>query len=111
MELIFKAVMCNVLVCLAVWIGFASRSVTDKVVGILLPIAAFVACGFEHCVANMFFLSTGIPLNVLGGVGVAGAVSLGGAAANLVLATLGNVAGGVLVGLAYWYAYRGREAR
>ena len=48
-ELFFKAVMCNVLVCLAVWIGFASRSVTDKVVGILLPIAAFVACGFEHC--------------------------------------------------------------
>ena len=56
-------------------------------------------------------LSTGILLNVLGGVGAAGAVSLGGAAANLVLATLGNVAGGVLVGLAYWYAYRGREAR
>lgn len=110
-ELFFKAVMCNVLVCLAVWIGFASRSVTDKVVGILLPIAAFVACGFEHCVANMFFLSTGILLNVLGGVGAAGAVSLGGAAANLVLATLGNVAGGVLVGLAYWYVYRGREAR
>ena len=110
-ELFFKAVMCNVLVCLAVWIGFASRSVTDKVVGILLPIAAFVACGFEHCVANMFFLSTGLALNVLGGVGAAGAVALGGAAANLVLATLGNVAGGTLVGLAYWYAYRGKEAR
>ena len=110
-ELFFKAVMCNALVCLAVWIGFASRTVTDKVVGILLPIAAFVACGFEHCVANMFFLSTGLALNVLGGVGAAGAVALGGAAANLVLATLGNVAGGALVGLAYWYAYRGKEAR
>ena len=110
-ELFFKAVMCNALVCLAVWIGFASRTVTDKVVGILLPIAAFVACGFEHCVANMFFLSTGLALNVLGGVGAAGAVALGGAAANLVLATLGNVASGALVGLAYWYAYRGKEAR
>ncbi|MDU2448489.1 MAG: formate/nitrite transporter family protein, partial [Eggerthella sp.] len=54
--LFFKGVMCNILVCLAVWIGFSARTVADKVLGILLPISAFVACGFEHCVANMFFL-------------------------------------------------------
>ena len=52
-------ILCNVLVCLAVRIGFAARSVSDKVLGILLPIAGFVAMGFEHCVANMFFLPMG----------------------------------------------------
>lgn len=52
-------ILCNVLVCLAVRIGFAARSVSDKVPGILLPIAGFVAMGFEHCVANMFFLPMG----------------------------------------------------
>lgn len=52
----FRGILCNIFVCLAVWIGTAGKTVVDKVVGILLPIAAFVACGFEHCVANMYFL-------------------------------------------------------
>lgn len=51
----FRGILCNIFVCLAVWIGTAGKTVVDKVVGILLPIAAFVACGFEHCVANMYF--------------------------------------------------------
>ena len=54
--LFFKGVLCNIFVCLAVRIGFSSRAIVDKVVGVLLPITAFVACGFEHCVANKFFL-------------------------------------------------------
>ena len=58
--LFFKAILCNILVCLAVWIGFSSKTTADKVLGILLPISAFVACGFEHCVANMFFLPMGL---------------------------------------------------
>lgn len=49
----FRGILCNIFVCLAVWIGTAGKTVVDKVVGILLPIAAFVSCGFEHCVANM----------------------------------------------------------
>ena len=106
--LFFKAVLCNVFVCLAVWIGFASRTVTDKVIGILLPISAFVACGFEHCVANMFFLANGLFAN-LAGFGAAGAVDVAGIAYNLILATAGNIVGGVLVGLAYWYVYRSRS--
>ena len=97
--------LCNVFVCLAVWIGFSARTVTDKIVGILLPISAFVALGFEHCVANMFFLSAGLLENALG-AGEPGAVALGGAAFNLALSTLGNIAGGGLVGLAYWFVYR-----
>ena len=58
--LFFKGILCNIFVCLAVRIGFGARTVVDKVIGILLPISAFVACGFEHCVANMFFLPMGL---------------------------------------------------
>ena len=102
-----KGIMCNILVCLAVWIGFAGRTVTDKVIGIILPISAFVACGFEHCVANMFFLPTGLLLNSMG-IGAEGAISMGGILFNLSAATLGNIVGGVLVGMAYWYIYAKR---
>ncbi|MBB3172183.1 formate/nitrite transporter family protein [Parvibacter caecicola] len=109
--LFFKAVLCNILVCLAVWIGFSSKTTADKVLGILLPISAFVACGFEHCVANMFFLPMGLLLNAVGGFGVAGAMTLGGVAYNLVLATLGNIAGGLLVGMAYWFIYRKKQEK
>ena len=107
--LFFKGIMCNILVCLAVWIGFSARTVADKVLGILLPISAFVAAGFEHCVANMFFLPTGYLLNTLG-VGPADAITLGGIFYNLSAATLGNIVGGVLVGLAYWFIYRRNKA-
>lgn len=102
--LFFKGVMCNVLVCLAVWIGFASRTVVDKVVGIILPISAFVACGFEHCVANMFFLPLAFVLNSMG-IGDPGLITVGGILFNLSAATLGNIVGGLLVGMAYWFIY------
>ena len=104
-----KGILCNVLVCLAVWIGTAGKTVVDKVVGILLPIAAFVACGFEHCVANMYFLPMGAVMNACGyGADVAGADALNaaGIAFNLSAATLGNIVGGaVLVALGYWFIY------
>ena len=108
--LFFKAVLCNILVCLAVWIGFSSKTTADKVLGILLPISAFVACGFEHCVANMFFLPMGLVLNGVG-FGAAGAVTLGGVAYNLVLATAGNIVGGLLVGLVYWFVYHKKQGK
>ena len=99
-EAFFRGVLCNGLVCLAVWLSFAARDVAGKILAIVMPIAAFVALGFEHSVANMFFLplalATGAP-----GVTVAGMVG------NLVPVTLGNVVGGVgLVGLTYWLCYR-----
>ncbi len=102
--LFFKAIMCNILVCLAVWIGFSGKTIADKILGILLPISAFVACGFEHCVANMFFLPMGFVMNSAG-IGAAGAVGLEGVIYNLVLATAGNIVGGLLVGLTYWVIY------
>ena len=109
----FRGILCNVFVCLAVWIGFAGRTVVDKVVGILLPITAFVACGFEHCVANMYFLPMGVLMRILGyGLDVAGAqtLDLGAALANIGVATVGNVVGGALiVACGYWFAYHKAE--
>jgi formate transporter len=110
--------LCNALVCLAVWLTYGARSVTDKVLAILFPISAFVAAGFEHSVANMYFLPLG--LLVKDGAGdsfwQAAGASAGdypdltwSAAAldNLVPVTLGNVFGGaVMVGLVYWLVYR-----
>ena len=58
--LFFKGILCNVLVCAAVWLASAGRSVTDKMIAVILPISAFIAAGFEHCVANMYFLPTGM---------------------------------------------------
>lgn len=109
MEMFFRGVLCNVFVCLAMWIGFGAKTVTDKVVGILLPISGFVACGFEHSVANMFFLPMGALMRAVGyGAGAAGsgALSLSGIALNLAVVTLGNIVGGaLLVGLGYRFAY------
>ena len=110
----FRGILCNIFVCLAVWIGTAGKTVVDKVVGILLPIAAFVACGFEHCVANMYFLPMGILMHACGyGADVAGvdALNAAGLVLNLSVATLGNIVGGALiVALGYWYIYAKKEA-
>ncbi|MCC6965770.1 MAG: formate/nitrite transporter family protein [Nitrospira sp.] len=97
-----RGILCNVLVCLAVWLCMGARSVADKILAILFPISAFVACGFEHSVANMFFLPLGIALTA----GGAAPLSLAGAVSNLALVTLGNMIGGtVLVALVYWFIY------
>jgi formate/nitrite transporter len=113
--LFFKGVMCNFLVCLAVWVGFASRTIIDKFVAILLPITAFVACGFEHCVANMFFLPMGLVLKASGfaysGTADASQLGLAGVLCNLSAVTLGNIVGGaVLVGVMYWAALHKKGA-
>ncbi len=97
-EAFFRGILCNVLVCLAVWMCFAARNVSGKVMVIIFPITAFVALGFEHSVANMFLL----PVGML----EAGVFDLPRAASNLLIVTAGNVAGGgVLVALTYWLIY------
>ncbi|MGB8602738.1 MAG: formate/nitrite transporter family protein [Rhizomicrobium sp.] len=106
-----RGILCNLLVCLAVWLTYAGRSVVDKMSAMILPVAAFVAAGFEHCVANMFFLPMGYVLLHTGhaapeGVDVS-ALTLPGIVHNLVPATLGNIVGGaVFVGIVYWLIYR-----
>ncbi len=113
--LFVRGILCNILVCLAVRIGFSSRSVVDKVVGVLLPISGFVAMGFEHCVANMFFLPLGIAAKALGyGTALDGvdALTITGAVYNISIATLGNIVGGaVVVALAYWYVNNHKSSR
>ena len=106
-----RAILCNMLVCLAVWVGHAATSVTDKFFSALLPVMAFMAAGFEHCVANMFFLPYALMLQATGTC--AGSVEIAGVVSNLTAATLGNLVGGVvLVGMSYWFVYgRGRSGR
>jgi len=108
--LFFKGILCNVLVCLAVWLAYAGRSVTDKIIGLILPISAFVAAGFEHCIANMYFLPLAWLLTATGKVPAgfdASLITMPGIIHNLVPVTLGNIVGGAgLVGFVYWTIYR-----
>jgi len=95
----FRGILCNTLVCLAVWLSFAARDVTGKILAIIFPISAFVALGFEHSVANMYLIPIGMLAAGQGIDPVAVAV-------NLVPVTLGNVVGGSgLVALVYWLVY------
>lgn len=111
---VVRGILANALVCLAVWLASAGRTVSDKVLAIVFPIAAFVAAGFEHSIANMYFLPMGLALEGQTSVVGASEVSAGELAqldlsatfANIAAATIGNVIGGaVLVGLVYWFVY------
>jgi len=95
---LMRGILCNALVCLAVWLAMASHSVTDRILAVIFPVAAFVAMGFEHSVANMYL----IPAGWLHGA----AVSLAGFLGNIVWVTLGNmIGGGVFVAGVYWVVY------
>jgi formate/nitrite transporter len=108
--LFFKGILCNLLVCLAVWLAYAGRSVTDKIVALILPVSAFIATGFEHCVANMYFLPLAWLLTQTGHVPAdvdTSLITISGIVHNLVPVTLGNIVGGAgLVGAVYWAVYR-----
>jgi formate transporter len=112
-ECFFRGVMCNALVCLAVWLCFSCRATVDKIMAIIFPITAFVAMGFEHCVANLYFIPMGIVLaglqpELAEGLAASQAHSLdmAGMMGNLIPVTLGNIVGGTLmVGMVYWFIY------
>ena len=105
-----RGILCNALVCLSIWLTMGGRSVTDKILVVLFPITAFVAMGFEHSIANWFFLPFALTLDHQGAVSIAGAIG------NIVAVSAGNPVGGtLLVAGVYWVAYlrgeRGREGR
>lgn len=105
-EAFMRGVLCNALVCLAVWLAMGGRGVADKILAILFPITAFVTMGLEHSIANWFFLPFGFALDGAGAVSIVGAVS------NIVAVTAGNVVGGtLLVAGVYWVAYLRGEHR
>jgi formate transporter len=115
-QLFFLAVLCNVLVCLAVWMSFGARNTTDKVIVIVPPIAAFVAAGFEHSIANLYLLPYGLALKAWAGsefwaaIGQTAAaypaLTIGAAVHNIAVATIGNLVGGsLMVGVVYWFVY------
>ena len=108
-----RGILCNTLVCLAVWLCFSARSTVDKIFAILFPITAFVACGFEHSVANMYFIPMGIAMagqaKVLEVAGLTASqvanLDISGFISNLIPVTLGNIVGGTFVGSMYWLIY------
>jgi formate transporter len=110
LTLFCKGILCNVLVCAAVWLAYAGRSVTDKILAVMLPVSAFIAAGFEHCVANMYFLPLAWLLVQTGHAPAnfdASLITLPGILHNLVPVTLGNIVGGAgFVGAIYWAIYR-----
>jgi len=116
-QAIVLGILCNALVCLAVWLSFGARTTTDKVLAIIFPITAFVAAGFEHSVANMYFIPIG--LFIKSGADASFWGSVGKTAVdyadltwknfflvNLLPVTIGNIIGGtLLVGFVYWFIY------
>ena len=100
-----RGILANTLVCLAVWLSMGGHTVTDKILAIVLPISAFIAIGFEHAIANWFFLPYGMVL------AEPGTIEMADAAKNLIVVSIGNIFGGtLLVAGVYWLAYlRGED--
>lgn len=123
-QAIALGIMCNALVCLAVWLCYSARSTTDKILAIIPPISAFVAAGFEHSIANMYFIPIALFIKTWGDPKFF--ETIGKTAENfphltwgnffinnLLPVTIGNIIGGaVMVGLVYWFVYlRGKKAK
>jgi len=118
LEAFVLGILCNLLVCLAVWAAYAGRTVTDKILAVTLPIALFIAAGFEHCVANMFLVPLAVLIKNTAGADFWTATGLHEQefasltiphflGQNLLPVTLGNiVGGGVMIGIFYWTVFR-----
>jgi len=111
-EAFTRAILCNALVCLAVWMALGAESVAGKILAIVFPITAFVAMGFEHSVANMYFIPMGLCLKGQAEVRTLAAEGLtwAGFAHNLGWVTLGNLVGGLLVGALYFLVWLRRPS-
>jgi formate transporter len=122
-QAIVLGVFCNALVCMAVWMCYSARSTIDKILAIIPPISAFVAAGFEHSIANMYFIPAALFIKQMGTPAFFESINKVPAdfphltwssflVANLVPVTIGNIIGGVvMVGLMYWFIYLGKAGR
>jgi formate/nitrite transporter len=117
-QAIVLGALCNALVCLAVWLTYGAHTTTDKILAVIPPIAAFVALGFEHSVANMYFIPVALLIETDDAWvdATAGVPDLSGLTwssflvDNLIPVTIGNVIGGaVMVGVVYWFVYLRRR--
>ena len=114
-QAVVKGIFCNFLVCLAVWVSFAAKDVAGKIIGLFFPIMIFVICGFEHCVANMYYIGAGLfakgvpayaEAAAAAGVNLEAITWSNFLITNLVPVTIGNIIGGsICVGAAYWFLY------
>jgi formate transporter len=120
-QAVVHGLMANILVCLATWLCFSARTTTDRILAIIPPISAFVALGFEHSIANMYSLPFALMTkfaapdefwSLIGRTASAYPyLTLANAMTNVLWVTIGNILGGIAVGLTYWFVYlRGRVA-
>lgn len=104
-DALIKGILCNFLVCIAVWMAFAAKDVNGKIIGLFFPIMLFVLCGYEHSVANMYYIPAGIFTAKEYGISAEGLNFLTFITKNLIPVTIGNIIGGGSVGLIYWSVY------
>ena len=120
-DALIKGILCNFLVCIAVWISFTAKDIVGKIIGVFFPVLIFVLCGFEHSVANMYYLFAGLFAKAVPAY-VAAATAAGVDTsmltigrmfgANLLPVTIGNMIGGAIcVGLPYWFIYLRRKKK
>ena len=116
-EAVTLGILCNLMVCLAAWMAFGGRTMTDKALIMILPVAMFVASGFEHSIANMFMIPVGIAIQTFAGPEFWLAIGADPAKYadltighfiinNLIPVTIGNIIGGGMIGLTYWFIFR-----
>ena len=103
---LLKGILCNILVCMAVWCSFAADELAGKVLSLWLPVMLFIIGGFEHCVANMYFIPAGMIASYVYGISADGLSLFGYFVTNLIPVTIGNIIGGGLcVGVMYYLIY------
>lgn len=101
---LLKGILCNILVCLAVWAAMSSKSASGKILAVYMPVFAFVVCGFEHSVANMYYIMSAFMTSGSAGLNFGYAILNG-----LLAPTIGNIIGGGLIAVAYWAVYFKRQ--
>ncbi len=101
----FKGILCNILVCLAVWMAFASKQVSGKLLISFWPVMLFVLCGFEHSIADIYYCLCGLFTAAEYGLDAGSLTFTNFITHNMIPVTLGNLVGGLIVGIGYWLAY------